>query len=201
MGDAEPTSAPGPARRPRLSGPGRVWLLAACLALAAAATFVVGVLPLPRPPGDLDLAWWVLVPLFAGAEIYVVHLQFRRDAHSFSLSEIPMVLGLASALPVVFVASRLVGAGAALVLHRRQRGMKLAFNLATFALETSLAVVVYRLVLGDALPSHPQGWVAAFAAMLMSDLLGALAITLAMALYEGALDRRMLSEVVVAGAV
>jgi diguanylate cyclase (GGDEF)-like protein len=201
MGDAEPTTAPGPQRRPRLPGSARVWLLAAFLALGAAVTFVVGVVPLPRPPGDLSLRWWMLLPLFAGAEIYVVHLQFRRDAHSFSLSEIPLVLGLASALPTAFVASRLVGAGAALVLHRRQRGMKLAFNLSTFALETSLAVVVYRLVLDDALPSQPRGWAAAFAAMLLCDLLGAVAITLAMALYEGSLDRRMVNEVVVAGAV
>ena len=67
MGDAEPTTAPGPLRRPRLSGSARVWVLAAFLALGALFTFVVGVGHLPRPPGDLSLAWWILIPLFAGA--------------------------------------------------------------------------------------------------------------------------------------
>jgi len=47
MGDAEHTSASGPHRRARLSGPARVWLLAAFLAASALVVFLVGVRPLP----------------------------------------------------------------------------------------------------------------------------------------------------------
>ncbi len=183
------------------SGSGRVWTLAGVLAVLASVTFAMWVVPLAPPPGNLHLPWPVLLPLFAGAEIYVVDLQFRRDAHSFSLSEIPLVLGLAGASPVGFLAARILGAGAALVLHRHQRGMKLVFNLSSFALETCLAIAVFRAVLGSTDPSQPQGWVAAFAAMLVSDLLGAISITAAIALYEWRLDRRMFREVVLAGGV
>ena len=61
-----------------------VWWLNLLLVGAAAALFLgveQGLPPLESP----HLTWWMLAPAFLIAERCVVHLQFRRSAHSFSL--------------------------------------------------------------------------------------------------------------------
>ncbi|MCU1498847.1 MAG: putative Diguanylate cyclase/phosphodiesterase [Acidimicrobiales bacterium] len=160
----------------------------------AAATIVLRVVGLHRAPTDLDVPWWVLVPVFCAAEIFVVLLRSRRGAHSISLSEIPLVIGLAFSAPLGLVAARTLGGALALVFHRRQRGVKLAFNVSHFALEASLAVVVYHAVLGGSSPGAPIGWSAAFAATFLLDLLAAATITAAISMSQGGYEAGMLLE-------
>ncbi len=92
--------------------------------------------------------WFVALPalatLFALAEIFVVHLRIRADAHTFSLVELPLALGLFFAQPLVLVGAQLLGAGAALALHRKQGPLKLLFNCAVFASTTIIAIAVFR---------------------------------------------------------
>ena len=77
------------------------------------------------------IPWWLLLPLFALAEVAVLHVPTSRGgAHTHSLRELPNVLGLAFLAPTAYLLAHLAGTGAALLLHRRQRGTKLAFNLA-----------------------------------------------------------------------
>ena len=40
----------------------------------------------------MRVSFWVLLVAFACAERFVVHVHFRRSAHSMSLGEIPLVL-------------------------------------------------------------------------------------------------------------
>src|SRR5687768_2781397 len=80
--------------------------------------------------------WWILALGFGLVEIFVIHLERGRQTHTFSVVEIPMVVGMFLAAPVAVVTARLVGAGAALAVHRRQAPAKLAFNLSMFGLET-----------------------------------------------------------------
>jgi diguanylate cyclase (GGDEF)-like protein len=127
----------------------------------------------------------LLVPMFAAAEVFVVHLRVQRSHVSFSVSEVPLVLGLAAVAPWVLVASRMIGAGTALVLHRRQPKLKLAFNLAAFQLEVCTAVLVYRWLLTTARPDEPRGWLAAFAATALIDVLSSALIAGAMAIVNG----------------
>src|SRR5512144_59896 len=61
-----------------------------------------------------------------------------------------------------------------------------------YGLEASLAVTVYRLVLGDAGPAHPRGFAAALAAVLAVDLVTATLVTLVLALADGELDADVL---------
>jgi diguanylate cyclase (GGDEF)-like protein len=119
---------------------------------------------MPGVPGRDVIPWWALAALFYVAETGVVHLQFRRDAHSFSMSEIPLVLGLFFASPAALVLAQLLGSALALAVHRRQPSLKLAFNVCQFALQASAAAIVFHQVaaLGD--PLGPAGWVAAFLA-------------------------------------
>ena len=79
------------------------------------------------------IALSVLALLFALAEIFVVHLRIRADAHTFSLVELPLALGLFFVQPLVLVSAQLLGAGLALALHRKQGPLKLLFNGAVFS--------------------------------------------------------------------
>lgn len=94
--------------------------------------------------------WWFALPalasLFALTEIFVVHLRIRADAHTFSLVELPLALGLFFAQPGVLIGAQLLGAGLALALHRKQGPLKLLFNSAVFASTTIAAVAVLRLL-------------------------------------------------------
>src|SRR5690349_2712167 len=77
-------------------------LLAVALMLVLLAVAAVAGVPmlhdgpfLPSP----TLPWWAVAVGFCGSEAFVQHLQGRREAQTFSLSEIPLVLGLFLATP------------------------------------------------------------------------------------------------------
>ena len=175
-----------------LSGSGRVWILAIALASAAIA-LVAGPLqdiePLPDP---LDVPWWIVAIGFTLAEIYVAHLQFRRDAHSFSLSEIPLVIGLIFLSPTDLVLAQLVGAGVALILHRRQSPLKLIFNLSHFCIEAILAAVVFHSLVHGVIT--PAAWGATLLATSAATVFGVLMITAAISLSEGHLETKSLPQ-------
>ncbi len=122
-------------------------------------------------PG-VELTWWMLAGGFLAAEIFVVHIHFRAETHTFSLSEFVIVLGLFFVSPWQLVVGELVGALLSLALHRRQPIAKLTFNLAQFFLTTTVAITIFRAFAnaGDD-PMGPQSWAAAFAALVLADLL------------------------------
>jgi signal transduction histidine kinase len=160
----------------------RVWLLSATLAAAAVGMYLTSVRDLSGLDAPLHVPWWVLAPAFGLAEICVVHLELRKDSQTFSMSEIPLVVGLFLATPSDLVIGQLLGGALALSLYRRQQPMKLAFNVGNLALQACLAVSVFHAIVGPN-PIGPSGWAGAFAATVLalvaSDLLIHLAITLA----------------------
>ena len=132
-------------RRLRAVTRGRaIWLYVLALAALAAVTFA-GFVADQAPLFEPHLPWWALAPLFLVAEACVVHLQFRRSAHSFSLADIPFVLALVFAAGSAFVVAALLGAGAVWAF-RRLPPVKLSFNLAQLALAACVAVVILRAV-------------------------------------------------------
>jgi signal transduction histidine kinase len=60
-----------------------------------------------------------------------------------------MVLGLLFASPMGLLAGQIAGSAVALMLHRRQRPVKLAFNLGQLAIQTTTAVAVFRVLAGS----------------------------------------------------
>ena len=162
--------------RRSLNGSSRVWLLTSLVGGTAVAVYLLGVAPLKPLDLGLRLPWWALAAMFYVAELGVVHLRFRRDAYSFSMSEIPLVLGLFFADPAAIVPAHLVGSIVALSLHRRQPPIKLCFNLSQFVLQASLATVVFHrmVVLGD--PIGPAGWAGSFLATAVTVWTAALLI-------------------------
>lgn len=195
---------PPSAARPRfpivhLNGTVRIWLLNAVIAATAIAVYINGVSHLGGIDRPLHLPWWALVAMFAAAEVYVVHVQFRRDAHSLSLSEIPLVLGLFFSTPEELVIGQLLGAALALALYRRQSLLKLVFNISHFCLEASLAVLIFNSIVGSQAPLGPLGWVATFSATLVATVVGVLMIILAISLSEGRLQMQSLPQALVFG--
>src|SRR5207249_9745608 len=110
-----------------------VWWLNGLIAGLAVVLFLGPVENYP-PLAHPHIGWWWLAIAFGVAERCVVHLQFRRSAHSFSLGDLPVVFGLLFASPHDLILAGLVGTGATLVIDRRLQPIKLAFNLAQLAL-------------------------------------------------------------------
>ena len=146
------------------------------------------------------VAMLVLVPVFALAEVVVIHLPAQRSSHSHTLREIPAVVGLTFLPMGQYMLAYVVGGGLALLLWSHQRGLKLAFNLSMFSLEAALGATAYLLVVGSSGdPIAPHAWAAALVAVLITDLFSAAAVTTAISLTEGGLDRDVMREALRSG--
>src|SRR4051794_34056229 len=168
----------------RTGGAGPVWVLnAAIVAFGITLHATLGHHLNALDPA-FSIPWYALAIAFGLAEVHVVHLRFRSEAHSFSLNEIPLILGLFFASANGLVLAQLVGAAFALVFHRRQPLLKLVFNLAAFSLEATLAAIVFRAVVRDADPLGPAGWSGAFLATFLSASVAILSIVLAIVISE-----------------
>ncbi len=183
----------GAAPRLRLPSIPTVLVLALALGLVALSVVLSGpVLGHPAALDAVDLPWWALAVAFAATEAFVLHIQVKREAQTVSVSELPLVLGLFFASPVHLLLGRLVGSAAILIAHRRSAPLKTAFNLALVAAETAVAVTVFILLAPDPSSSTPMTWLAAYAAALLANAVGAVAIGLVIAVYDGGLDPRAL---------
>ena len=112
----------GVAVREALRAPRRVWIFNGVLALLCAVVWTVGISGFNEPmfPTGVHLTWWWLALAFYLAEVLVVHLQFRKQAHTLSLTEIGLTLGLLLAAPSAVLFGQIVGTVVALVLNRRE---------------------------------------------------------------------------------
>ena len=88
-----------------------VWVYVVALAVLAAGRLGAGHPRRPPRTPTPHLPWWAIALGFAVAEPCVVHLRFRRSAHSFSLADLPFVFGLVFATGDEFVLGALVGTG------------------------------------------------------------------------------------------
>ncbi|MFD2093324.1 putative bifunctional diguanylate cyclase/phosphodiesterase [Blastococcus deserti] len=176
----------------RFSVSQRIMLLTATVAVAAVALFVIVVRSLPGAPTALNLPWVLWAGAFALGEVLVVHWQWKRDAHSFSMGDLVLAVALFLATPTQLVTAMALGSGAALILHRRQRGLKLAFNVAEYALGAGVSLVVFH---GLSAGLGPQlDWLAALVAVLSATLTADLCIFGIMTILEGRADGRKLVE-------
>jgi diguanylate cyclase (GGDEF)-like protein len=165
-----------------------VALLTAALAVAAALA-TAAIAPLPERTSPFTVPWWLLAGLFCIAEICVVHVQFRREAQSFSLSEVPLVIGLFFDRPVTVVLAYLLGAAVALILHRRQSRLKLAFNLSNFTVGAAVAVALFAWLAPHGNPTGIEACLAALAAVVVAGSIQTATFVVAIFLSEGSVDR------------
>src|SRR4051794_35840298 len=181
-----------------------VWLLAAALAAAAAATYLNA--PHAHSPGPLSASgfvpWLALTVAFVATDAYLVHINVGRSAHSFSFSDIPLVVGLFVLSPGPLLSARLVGGFFGLGLLQRQSPMKLAFNLSQLALGVSAAMTTWALV-GTGHLTGQSTWLATLLALIVVALVSSASVTAAIHLTGGrrtlrSLGRTLLTDLVTA---
>jgi diguanylate cyclase (GGDEF)-like protein len=162
-------------------------IVAFSLALAGLAVLLLaGVQRLPDAVTDVRVAWPLLALGFVLADSFAVHVEVRDNAHSFTMNELPLMVGLFLCSPEQLVLARVVGMIVALVVVRRQRPLKVLFNLALSMLETASALVVF-LALVDFIgrTSGAAAWGAAILAAVVVNLLQSAAITTVIRLAGG----------------
>ena len=179
----------------------RVWLFTGLLGVAALAGYLLDVRHLVPYSSPVHVPWPILAIAYLAAETKVILVHFRRETHSFSLSEVPAVIGLFFVTPNEYLLAVLVGSGVALLVTARQSLVKVAFNLANFGLIGVVTLAVfYRIATPGATPDAVD-WVAAFAAMIVPVVIGALTIATAISLSGGAPQFQKLPEMIKFGLV
>ncbi len=177
----------------------RVWLLNGALVAVAGTAGLTVLRHLEPIDAPLRIPWWLLAGMFFVVESFVVHVHFRRDSQSFSLSEIPLVLGLFFTGPGGLIAAQLVGSAVALATIRRQRPLKFVFNVANLGLQAILASIVFRALLGPGDAFGLRGWLASFGGVTAAAVVGVATVVSVISLAEGELRRKMVPRVLAIG--
>src|SRR5262249_13934528 len=160
------------------SGVVRVWCFIGLIAAASASVWNVN---LTRFGAFTTFAtpavpWPVLAVAFFLAETYVVHLHFRQQARTLSASEIRLTVGFFFVSRAGLLAAQTLGAGTAIVVPRRQRGMKLWFNLAELSLACGVGLLVFRSIV-PAGATGMQTWGPALLGAAVAHTLGVMLVT------------------------
>lgn len=174
----------------------RIWALTLLLAALAAAIYLVELRGHSGPLVNIGIPWPVIAFAVAVAELRVVEVHFRRETHSFSLSEFPAVVGMFFLTPGDYLAAVLVGSAAALMIGSRQRPMKLAFNLANFMLVAVVSLTILYRIAPLVGPPHVRDWIGAFAATEVSTILASVTIATVITVSGGAPQFRKLPEMI-----
>jgi diguanylate cyclase (GGDEF)-like protein len=178
-------------RRPRphriSSGQAAIWVISALLVATAGAVYT-SAHSNPAPISSaIHLPFWVLLIAFAAAERFVIHVHFRRSAHSMSLGDIPLVLGLVFASGHDVILAGALGRLFVLALHRKLPPIRLAFNCGQFLLGNCIAVLVFHAVAGSATTVTSLVWGAAILATAANSLTAVLLISVAVSASEAPL--------------
>jgi hypothetical protein len=171
---------------PTRSAPRAPLAIAALLLVVAAGCWVLTGSLYPAFSSDDLLPALGLAVVFLAAESTQLHLEFRRQTHSISASELPLVFGLFVVAPGTLLSVR-IAAGALVMIARRRPPIKIYFNLCLMAAETTLAVVTMRTVLaGRPIEvTDAYSWLAVAAALGAVFLIANAAVMSAIALTEG----------------
>ena len=200
-GDGRPANEddPAPADRwfGRLLRSGRFRVAALTSALAAVAVLIYALfLRNVSDRGVTDIPWPVFSVGFFLVEVKVIEVYFRRERHSFSLSEVPAVFGLFYLSPPEYLAALLVGSGIALVVATDQSPLKIAFNLANSLFVGTLTLAIFNALAGPSAVPIANDWIAITIAMVVASVTGAITIATAITLSGGAPQFQKLPEMV-----
>jgi diguanylate cyclase (GGDEF)-like protein len=162
----------------------------------------------PDQPGGLStgpvdpiwLAWAMIAIAFCATELKVVDVHFRREKHSFSLTELPVIVGFFLLSPGAYFAAMLSGTLAAFLMDR-QPALRLAFNLANFAFVSAVGMTIFYMIVDPSVEPTGRSWVAAFAGTLATAILSSLSIATVISASGGAPQFQKLPEMIEFGAL
>lgn len=146
----------------------------------------------------LPAPWWLAILIgvgFALAERFVFTIEYRREAIVTSLSEVPTVFALAFLSPAVAIPLRvLAGVGLSVILYR-PKPFKAVFNMALAVFEGAVAFAVVRSFVSADEFVGGHFLVAAAVGVVLATFAGVVAVSIAVASFEGQLIRRLVVEV------
>lgn len=201
-GRGMPITWSAPSLRSLLASPTvRVWSLTATLTALAVVIFVGADTRLQPVAAPFGLAWPMIAVGFFLAESKVVNVHFRRETHSFSLSELPAVLGLFFLGSTDYMLALMCGTAAAFLVGTRPPAIKLAFNLANYALIGVASLLIFHAISSEAAHPGPIDWLAAFLTTLVATVMAAVTIATAISLSGGAPQYQKLPEMLQFGGV
>jgi diguanylate cyclase (GGDEF)-like protein len=130
-------------------------------AAAAAALYSAVLADLAPLAPPVEVPWWSFVVVFFVTEAFPIQIHFRNEAHSLSLGELGLVLGLYLISPGELLLAQLLGTAVALGVVHRRNPLTLAFNLASSSLGSCAAILLFHgfLLLDEA--NGPAGWMGA----------------------------------------
>ena len=148
----------------------------------------LGVLHLHRGAAQLGLAFALSAVAFAVTEAVVMHVELGKNAHSVSLAELTLTVSLFFVPSVQLPLARLLGGGLVLLCLRRQRPMKLLFNLSLWVVDVAVASLVFDRLHGGLDAGAERVFVPALAAAMAAALLDSLAVNAVIAATSGEVD-------------
>lgn len=165
--------------------------------LVAGTVALVAVMPNVGAP-TFGGSWWLGFPIAVGylvAERLLFHIEFRREAISFSLSEVPTIFAIAFLGPIPAIAVRVGASVVGIYLGARPPAIKSVFNAALFAFETALAFAIVRQLIDPMSPDEGSFLVAAAVGTAVATVVGLLAVTLVISFFDGELFKNLRSVV------
>jgi diguanylate cyclase (GGDEF)-like protein len=178
--------------RLRASDGVRVWLLITAMAAVAVVMLPAVLAGTALPHGPRPMLG--LAAAFFLTESLVVHLSVGRQAHSFTFSDLFLVS------PLTLLTARLLGTAIALSVVRRQRPIKLVFNLVQYWLGTSAAILVCRAG-GGADFATQRSWLLVLAGTLVAAGVSASIINLVIWMVGERRDPTIIGRTIVTGLV
>src|ERR1035437_7862268 len=186
----------------RALGPTQVtWLLSAALAAGAVVlTTQTGggpIIALHLPVAVVAVA---LGAGFFLAEQFLLNVEFRRQAHTFTLAGIPLFIGVLVVSPLVFVLTRLTASVLSFVWQRVSVD-KMAYNSAAYAFETAADVMLVHLLLRPARGLDLPTAVTLIVVLTVVDQLISALVLVMIRVHNGPLSRADIIEVLVPAVV
>ncbi len=130
----------------------------------------------------------LLAGVFALCDGAVIHIELGRNAHSVSLGEVALTLGLFFLSPMELPLVRVLAGAAVLLVVRRQRPLKVAFNLAVWVLDVALATATFQALHGGLNAGGARLVIPALAACLVAAAVDSAAVNAAISLTSGELQ-------------
>ncbi len=142
---------------------------------------LVGEQPLPGAPLHVSAVWLGLA--FLACEAFGVWVERRQgELYGYMLALVPLSVGLVYGDPSQMVLARVVGVTVVLLVTRQRRFCEFFYEVSVHAAQTITAIIVFRLVLGEADPVGVRGAFALLAALFTSYATAAGALAIAVTL-------------------
>ena len=165
--------------------PNAAWVLIAGMALVASTGFFVAGWDFDPVRIFSDPLMWVTAVAFLAFEFLTIEIPFKTQRHSYSMAEIPTVFGLFYLAPDELIVASLVGMAAEFVFARRQRGMKLLFNVSLQFLMIVMELHIFEAIADSRTPTDASALIACYVAVVVNAIVSHCAVNGVITLVEG----------------